>query len=109
MKKPETWYSHWRIDFFRSHPFVDGTVRLAGDVEQMKLAFGKNFVYHADMLFRTPDYFEPKMLPPTDKIRVCLQFKKVDTWISNCWQTFMNMQKSMMIWNFISLPHICLR
>lgn len=76
VKKPETWYSHWRIDFFRSHSFVDGTVRLAGDVEQMKQAFGKNFVYHADMLFRTPDYFEPKMLPPTDKIRICLQFKK---------------------------------
>lgn len=76
VRKPETWYSRWRIDFFRSPSFVDGTVRLAGDVEQMKQAFNKSFVYHADMLFRSPDFFEPKMLPATDKIRICLQFKK---------------------------------
>lgn len=76
VKKPETWYSHWRIDFFRSQSFINGTVRLAGDVTQMKQAFDKSFVYHADMLFRTPDYFVPKMLPATDKIRACLQFKK---------------------------------
>lgn len=76
VKNPKTWYSHWRIDFFKSPSFVDGTVRLEGDVEQMKLSFNKNFTYHADMLFRTPDFFEPKMLPATDKIRVCLQFKK---------------------------------
>jgi hypothetical protein len=76
VKKPETWYSHWRIDFFRSSAFLDGTVRLSGDVEQMKSAFGKNFIYHADMLFRTPDYFEYDLLPETDKVRVCLQFKK---------------------------------
>lgn len=76
VKKPETWYSHWRIDFFRSESFINGTVRLSGDVEQMKQAFGKNFAYHADMLFRTPEYFEYDLLPKTDKIRVCLQFKK---------------------------------
>lgn len=76
VKKPETWYSHWRIDFFRSSAFLNGTVRLSGDVEQMRYAFGKNFVYHADMLFRTPDFFEYDLLPETDKIRVCLQFKK---------------------------------
>lgn len=76
VKKPETWYSHRRIDFFRSESFINGTVRLSGDVEQMKQAFGKNFAYHADMLFRTPEYFEYDLLPKTDKIRVCLQFKK---------------------------------
>ncbi len=76
VKKPETWFSRWRIKFFRSPAFVDGTVRLVGDVVQMKQAFGKNFIYHADMLFRTPDFFEPKPLPPTNKIRVCLQLKK---------------------------------
>lgn len=76
VKKPEAWYSHWRIDFFRSSAFLNGTVRLSGDVEQMKYAFGKDFIYHADMLFRTPDYFEYDLLPVTDKIRVCLQFKK---------------------------------
>ena len=62
VRKPETWYSHWRIDFFRSSAFLNGTVRLLGDVEQMKQAFGKNFIYHADMLFRTPDFFECDLL-----------------------------------------------
>lgn len=76
VKKPETWYSHWRIKFFRSESFLNGTVRLLGDVEQMKQAFGKDFNYHADMLFRTPEYFEYHLLPKTNKIRVCLQFKK---------------------------------
>ncbi len=76
VKNPKKWYSHWRIDFFRSPAFINGTVRLEGDVEQMKQAFGKNFIYHADMLFRTPDYFQPEMLPPTQKRRICLQFKK---------------------------------
>ena len=76
VKNPRKWYSHWRIDFFRSPAFLNGTVRLEGDVEQMKQAFGKDFKYHADMLFRTPDYFQPEMLPPTQKKRICLQFKK---------------------------------
>lgn len=76
VKNPRTWYSHWRIDFFQSEAFLNGTVRLTGDVEQMKFAFGKDFVYHADMLFRTPDFFEYNLLPKTDKIRICLQFKK---------------------------------
>lgn len=76
IKKPETWYSCWRINFFRSSAFLNGTVRLLGDVEQMKFAFKKDFTYHADMLFRTPDYFEYDLLPQTDKIRICLQFKK---------------------------------
>lgn len=76
VKAPKKWYSHWRIDFFRSSAFLNGTVRLEGDVEQMKQAFGKDFQYHADMLFRTPDFFQPELLPPTQKKRVCLQFKK---------------------------------
>ena len=76
VKDPTKYYSHWRIDFLGSPAFIDGTVRLSGDVAQMKYAFNKNFVYHADMLFRTADYFQPKMLEPTDKIRICLQFKK---------------------------------
>lgn len=76
VKKPQKWYSHWRIDFFSSPAFLNGTVRLSGDVEQMKFAFNKDFIYHADMLFRTTDYFKPRMLKPTTKIRICLQFKK---------------------------------
>lgn len=76
IKDPTKWYSHWRIDFFRSSVFLNGTVRLSGDVGQMKSAFGKDFEYHADMLFRTPDFFNPHLLPSNGKIRVCLQFKK---------------------------------
>lgn len=76
VKNPHTWYSHWRIDLFSSPVFLNGTVRLAGDVAQMKHAFNKDFVYHADMLFRSLDYFKPEMLPPTDKKRICLQIKK---------------------------------
>lgn len=76
LRSPETWYSHWRTDFFRSEAFLNGTVRLAGDVKQMQIAFNKQFEYHADMLFRTPDYFDYEHLPQTDKTRVCLQFKK---------------------------------
>ena len=76
VKDPRKWYSHWRIDFFRSSAFLNGSVRLEGDVEQMKFAFNKDFVYHPDMLFRTSDYFEPELLPPTQKKRICLQFKK---------------------------------
>ena len=76
VKDPKKWYSHWRIEFFKSPTFLNGTVRLEGDVEQMKFAFDKDFVYHPDMLFRTSDYFEPVLLKPTQKKRVCLQFKK---------------------------------
>lgn len=76
IRKPKTWYSKWRIKFFRSPAFINGTVRLLGDVKQMELSFGKHFEYHADMLFRTPDYFDYNLLPQTNKIRVCLQFKK---------------------------------
>ncbi len=76
VKNPKKWYSQWRIKFFSSKAFLDGTVRLSGDVEQMKQAFNKNFVYYPDMLFKTADYFKPEKLSPTNKKRVCLQFKK---------------------------------
>lgn len=75
VKKPETWFSHWRIDFFKSPSFINGTVRLRGDVDMMRL-FGKDVTYYPDMLFRACDYFKPKMLPPTDKYRVGFNFKR---------------------------------
>ena len=75
VKRPETWFSKWRIGFFRSPSFIDGTVRLKGDVDMMK-AFGKNVEYYPDMLFRACDYFPPKMLAPTEKYRVGFNFKK---------------------------------
>lgn len=76
IKNPKTWYSRWRNLFFSSDAFLNGTVRLAGDVEQMKYAFNKDFKYHADMLFRTPDFFTFNPLPETNKTRICIQFKK---------------------------------
>lgn len=44
------WYSHHRNRFFRSEYFLNGTVRLEGDVEQM-VRFGKHFHYMPDCLF----------------------------------------------------------
>lgn len=75
VKKPDTWFSQWRIDFFRSPSFINGTVRLAGDVDMMKV-FGKGMVYYPDMLFRACDYFPPRMLEPNGKYRVGFNFKK---------------------------------
>lgn len=64
-----------RRKFFRSDSFLNGTVRLAGDVEMMKV-FGKDMLYYADMLFQTPTYFPPKKLEPTHKYRVGFNFKR---------------------------------
>lgn len=64
-----------RRNFFRTDNFLNGTVRLAGDVEMMKV-FGKNMLYYADMLFQTPTYFPPKKLASSRKYRVGFNFKK---------------------------------
>lgn len=75
MRHPWMYYSCNRIKFFKSESFINGTVRLAGDVEQMK-KFGKDFVYYPDMLFRTPEYFNHLQLEPSRKCRVGINFKK---------------------------------
>lgn len=75
VKEPKIWYSKWRIKFFNSANFLNGTVRLQGDVEQMK-QFGKNMVYYADMLFQAPFFFPPKMLQSTKKYRVGFNLKR---------------------------------
>ncbi len=72
---PILMYGKWRRKFFSSDSFLDGAVRLEGDVAQMK-KFNKNFQFYPDMLFKSPDFFETQPLPPTDKIRVGLNFKK---------------------------------
>ncbi len=69
IRNPQLYYSKYRINFFESDNFINGTVRLSGDVEQMK-QFGKAFVYYPDMLFQTPKYFERKKLEQTKKYRV---------------------------------------
>lgn len=75
VKKPKTWFSHWRIDFFKSPSFIDGTVRLQGDVDMMK-EFGKNVTFYPDMLFKAAEYFPPKMLQPSRKYRVGFNLKR---------------------------------
>lgn len=75
VKDPNTWFSHWRIDFFRSPSFINGTVRLEGDIDMMSV-FGKQMEFYPDMLFRASDYFPPKKLEQNDKYRVGFNFKK---------------------------------
>lgn len=74
-REPDKWYSKWRTGFFKSPSFIDGTVRLEGDVEQMK-RFGKNMSYYPDMLFQAPVFFPPVILEQTDKYRVGFNLKK---------------------------------
>lgn len=76
VRTPWMYYSQKRINFFKSPSFINGTVRLEGDVEQMRQQFDKDFVYYPDMLFRTTDYANPKILEPTTKYRVGINFKK---------------------------------
>lgn len=75
LRSPWMWYSKSRIKFFKCDSFINGTVRLSGDVLQMA-KFGKDFKFYPDMLFRVADYFIPQKLPQTDKIRIGFNFKK---------------------------------
>ena len=72
---PLFYYGIGRNVLFHSKHFIDGTVRLEGDVAQMKRV-GKEMKYYPDMLFRTSDYFEPECLPKSSKYRVGFNFKK---------------------------------
>lgn len=57
------WYDLPRNRFFASKYFIDGSVRLEGDITQMK-AFGKKFVHYPDCLFSIQKFIEL----PTGKI-----------------------------------------
>lgn len=72
---PLWYYGLGRYRLFHSHQFIDGSVRLEGDVAQMA-KMGKKMVYYPDMLFRSADYFEPEYLPKSEKYRVGFNFKK---------------------------------
>ena len=72
---PLWYYGIGRYILFHSKHFIDGTVRLEGDIAQMA-KMGKKMEYYPDMLFRSADYFEPEMLPPSKKYRVGFNFKK---------------------------------
>jgi hypothetical protein len=78
LRNPFLYYSRHRIKFFRSQNFLDGTVRLQGDVDQMK-KFKKNFKYIPDCLLQSPKFLElnkESSLPPERPIRIGLNFKK---------------------------------
>ena len=75
VRDPKVWLGRNRREVFSSASFIDGTVRLKGDVDMMR-QLGKNVSYHADMLFQAAKYFTPRLLPPTKKYRVGFNFKK---------------------------------
>jgi len=76
LRNPLLYYSKHRINFFKSPNFVDGTVRLKGDVDQMT-KFGKNFIYQPDCLLQSPRFLD---LKPTKsgnlKRKIGLNLKK---------------------------------
>ncbi len=66
------WYDLSRNLFFASKYFLDGTVRLKGDVNQMK-QFGKEFKYFPDCLFsirRFIDIASAQEKKPGDPVRI---------------------------------------
>lgn len=72
------YYSRHRISFFKSPNFLNGTVRLEGDVAQMQ-KFGKEFTYIPDCLLQSVKFLELNIdhsLPPHRPVRVGLNFKK---------------------------------
>lgn len=80
LHNPKIYYGKWRRKFFSSPNFLNGAVRLEGDIEQMKKYFNKDFKHFPDMLFKSIDYFKPELLPPSNKIRVGLNFKTNRNW-----------------------------
>ncbi len=72
---PLWYYGVGRYRLFHSKQFINGSVRLEGDVSQMR-RMGREMKYYPDMLFRSTDYFEPEMLPKSTKYRVGFNLKK---------------------------------
>lgn len=75
---PFLYYSKHRISFFKSSNFLNGTVRLKGDVNQMKV-FGKDFKYFPDCLLQSTKYLNisPRKSIENNKItKIGLNFKK---------------------------------
>lgn len=78
IRNPYLFYSLNRIKFFKSPFFINGTVRLEGDIPQMK-KFGKEFEYYPDCLLQTPNFLkiEKDIFTPSDRpFRVAFNFKK---------------------------------
>ncbi len=77
-RNPYLHYSLARITFFKSKYFLNGTVRLEGDMFQMK-KFKKNFTYIPDCLLQTNNFLNISKKRedfPTTPYRVALNFKK---------------------------------
>ena len=77
-RNPFLFYSRSRIKFFKSPFFINGTVRLEGDRQQM-MKFGKEFEYYPDCLLQTPNFIKiEKDIFTSDNrpFRVAFNFKK---------------------------------
>lgn len=73
---PFLWYGKYRRKFLKSDCFLDGTVRLSGDVKQMR-KFDKIFVYYPDFLLQTPEYISVNTPEHSQvKKRVALNLKR---------------------------------
>lgn len=76
LRKPTKYYSKHRINFFSSRNFLNGTVRLKGDANQMR-KFNKNFVYYPDCLLQTPKFLKLNdSRKSNNKIKIGLNLKK---------------------------------
>jgi hypothetical protein len=72
------WYDLPRNLFFASDRFVDGTVRLEGDIAQMR-NFGKNFKHYPDCLFSITKFIDLDMkdtVKSDTRIHVGFNFQK---------------------------------
>jgi len=81
LHNPKLYYGKWRNKFFAHPNFLNGAVRLQGDVEQMKRCFNKDFKWFPDMLLLATKFFKPVMLQPTTKYRVGFNLKKNWTYL----------------------------
>lgn len=77
LRPPFFSYSNHRINFFKSKRLLGGTVRLEGDVEQVK-KFGKTFDYYPDFLLSTPEFLSlvNGILKETSKKKIAVNLKK---------------------------------
>lgn len=76
IRNPYLYYSKHRNSFFKSPNFIEGTVRLSGDILQMN-KFKKRFTYYPDILLQTPNFIEIKKSESKNMpIRIGFNLKK---------------------------------
>lgn len=75
-RNPDVWYSRHRTRFFKSDLFLNGTVRLPGDVLQMK-ALGKKFTYVPDCILSSNKFLKIDPVSNSDgRIKIGFNFKR---------------------------------